>query len=166
MACTAGETFSAVSAPVQYAAVTAFQGGYEMERYLFQGRRVLRALSRSVCDRLNEAKIETVPSEGGFYLFPDFMRFAETLRIRGINTSSELCEQLLADTGVALLPGAAFGRPAEELTCRLAYVHFDGEQALAAAEAVRNDQELGEEFLHKHCGDVLTAINLIRGWLR
>lgn len=165
MACTAGETFSAVSAPVQYAAVAAFQGGNEMERYLFQGRRILRSLSQNVGDRLNKAGIETVASEGGFYHFPDFSRYAESLGARGIKTSSEFCERLLSETGVALLPGTAFGRLAEELTCRLAYVDFDGEQALAAAETVADDQEVGEEFLYEYCGEVIAAIELIRGWL-
>ena len=37
---------------------------------------------------------------------------------------------MLEDTGVALLPGIAFGRPENELTCRLSYVDFDGKNAI------------------------------------
>ena len=51
-------------------------------------------------------------------------------------TSRELCERLLVETGVAILPGHEFGRPAEELTARLAYVNFDGEQALEAVDRI------------------------------
>lgn len=166
MACVASETYSAVCAPVQHAAVTAFQGGSEIDNYLFQARRVLRSLSENVCDRLNEACVDTIASEGGFYVFPDFARHAETLRARGIKTSPELCERLLAETCVALLPGAEFGRPAEELTCRLAYVDFDGERALTAADTLADDEELGERFLREHCGSAMTAIDLIVNWLQ
>lgn len=166
MACVASETYSAVCAPVQHAAVTAFQGGSEIDNYLFQARRVLRSLSENVCDRLNEAGVDTVTSEGGFYVFPDFALHAEALRAGGIKTSLELCERLLAETGVALLPGAEFGRPAEELNCRLAYVDFDGKRALAAAETLADDEELGERFLREHCGDVMAAMDRISDWLQ
>lgn len=166
MACVASETYSAVTAPVQYAAVTAFQGGGEIDQYLFQSRRILRGLSKRVCDSLNDAGVETVASEGGFYLFPDFARHADMLRARGISTSTELCQRLLEETGVALLPGSAFGRAAEELTCRLAYVDFDGDQALAAVATVADNEELGEEFLRRVCGDVMIAIDRINDWLQ
>jgi aspartate aminotransferase len=36
----------------------------------------------------------------------------------------------MEETGVALLPGSAFGMPADSLTTRLAFVDFDGSQIL------------------------------------
>jgi aspartate aminotransferase len=158
------ETYSTVAAPVQFAAVTAFRGGADFEEYLQQTRRVLRVVGPAVCGRLNELGVETVWPEGGFYLFPDFTRHAEALRGRGIRTGAELCARLLAETGVALLPGEAFGRPAQELTCRLAYVDFDGRTILAAAEA-NPEGELNDEFCRRYCGKVLQAIELIGAWL-
>ncbi len=165
MACVAGETFSAVAAPVQYAAVTAFERGQEIEHYLTQSRRVLRALGRTVSQRLRAAGINAPTPDGAFYLYPDFTSQAERLRSRRLTTSAALCEQLLADTGVALLPGSDFGRPATELACRLAYVDFDGAQCLLAAERIPLEEELGEQFLIEHCGRVLTAIDLLGKWL-
>ena len=58
-------------------------------------------------------------------------------------TSVDLCERLLAETGVAVLPGSESGCPAAELAFRLAYVDFDGEECLAAAEKVPGETELG-----------------------
>jgi len=103
--------------------------------------------------------------EGVFYLFPDFSALGERLGRRGIRTSTDLCERLLGDTGVALLPGAAFGRDPGELTARLAYVDFDGAEALHAAAAVPLDHELDETFLDDHCGTTIRAGDAIAEWL-
>ena len=99
---------------------------------------------------------------GAFYLFPDFSPHAEALHSRGIRGSRALCERLLEETGVAILPGVEFGRPAGELTARLAYVDFNGARALAAVEVLPKDQSLGEAFLRDHCACVLDAIDRIR----
>jgi aspartate aminotransferase len=165
MAVVAGETFSAVAAPIQYAAVTAFNGGAEIERYLFQSRRIIRATGRWTGQRLRDAGLAVDMPQGGFYLFPDFTPRAESLRARGISNSSELCERLLTETGVALLPGSDFGCPPELLAARLAYVDFDGAEALLAAECVPDEVELGEPWLHTNCSRVVAAIEALISWL-
>ncbi|MBK6508979.1 MAG: aminotransferase class I/II-fold pyridoxal phosphate-dependent enzyme [Haliea sp.] len=133
MATAASETYTSTSAPIQYAAVKAFQGGAEIEEYLFQSRRVLSHLAHTLVARLNQAGFDIAPTHGGFYLFLDFAAFGPALGAAGINNSIDLCERLLTDTGVALLPGVAFGRPSSELTVRIAFVDFDGARALEAA---------------------------------
>jgi aspartate aminotransferase len=51
---------------------------------------------------------ECVPADGAFYLFPN----VETaMRAKGAATDIELCERLIDDAGVALVPGTAFGAP-------------------------------------------------------
>ena len=74
---------------------------------------------------------------------------------------SELCALLLKETGVAILPGASFGRDPKELTARISYVNFDGAQALAAV----TQDEIGEEFLRRHCGECLEAVERICSWV-
>ncbi|RMD96571.1 MAG: aminotransferase class I/II-fold pyridoxal phosphate-dependent enzyme [Calditrichaeota bacterium] len=165
MSVVASETFTATSAPIQYAAVRAFQGGSEIEHYLWQSRRILRALGRFLAARLRAAGAVVVEPKGAFYLFPDFCPFREKLQARGINTSTEMCQQLLEDTGVAVLPGTVFGRDEKELTARIAYVDFDGAQAIAAAEQIPPQKILDEDFLLKYCNRTVTAINRICDWL-
>ena len=148
MANVASETFTSVSAPIQYAAVAAYTPNEEIDTYRRDVRRVLRALGLAVSGRL-----QVDPPDGAFYLFPQF----ETDRFA---TSAELCDALLKETGVALLPGSDFGRPPSELTCRLAYVNFDGAAAIAAA---RESTEDG--FVNTHCGEVLEAIDILRSWI-
>ena len=166
MAAVASETFTSTCAPIQYAAVRAYQGGMGLQRYLWYSRRILSALGRWSARTLRDAGVRADRPQGGFYLFPDFSPFAEVLRARGITTSTELCARLLQETGVAILPGVEFGRPAEELTARLAYVDFDGAAALAAVETLPRDKPLNGEFLHGYCDCVLTAVNLICDWVR
>lgn len=166
MATVASETFTATSAPIQYAAVRAFHGGASIERYLWQSRRILKALGEMVHTALTAAGLSLSPFDGGFYAFPDFSPLREQLAARDITTSQQLCTRLLEETGVATLPGDCFGRPVTELTVRLAYVDFDGARALAAAEQVPGDQPLGADFLQRNCEKMVTAMDRLRDWLK
>ena len=162
MAVVCSESFTSTSAPIQYAAVRAFQGGIDLEQYLFHSRRILRALGGAVASRLRDAGIFVPLPEGGFYVFPDF---GEVVAERGIASSVELCEQVLEETGVAFLPGEAFGRNPKELTGRIAYVDFDGARALVASRAVPDDRELDEPFLRSYCEPVMEAMDRLCGWV-
>ncbi len=166
MAVVASETFTSTSAPIQHAAVRAYEGGIEIERYLWNSRRILQRLGGEAAKRLQAVQINVGTPEGGFYLFPDFGPYQAELRQRGIGSSIQLCDRLLKDTGVAILPGSEFGRPADELTARLAFVDFDGARALVSAETVPLDTELPEDFLAQHCNTVLTAVDRICGWVQ
>jgi aspartate aminotransferase len=164
MAAVASETYTAVSAPIQHAAVSAFLGGAPIERYLLHVRRILGALGRRCADELLRAGIRVHPAEGAFYLFPDFAPLADRLAARRIRDSVTLCDRLLEETAVAVLPGEAFGRPAVELTLRLAYVDFDGARALAASETVPLDQPLPDSFVDQFCPGPATACGRIAHW--
>jgi aspartate aminotransferase len=163
IATAASETFTSTSAPIQYAAIAAYQENEEISEYLVQSRRVLGACGKWVAERLTQAKVHCDPPEGGFYVFPDFSAHREALEKRGITTSKELCQTLLEQTGVAVLPGSEFGRPSAELTLRAAYVDFDGAGALEASGNA--DAALDEDFLRKHCPKVLTAVDALCDWL-
>jgi aspartate aminotransferase len=165
MASAASETYTSVCAPIQYAAVRAFRGGITIERYLHHARRILSTLGRWCYTKLTGAGLRIHPPEGAFYLFLDFTPLSERLAERGINDSKVLCERLLTETGVALLPGIEFERPPGELTARLAYVDFDGSAALAASEMIALDEPLPEEFINTRCHRVIVATDKIVNWL-
>ena len=165
MASVASETFTSTSAPIQYAAVRAFKGGMEIERYLWQSRRILRTLGKEFTNKLISAGADVPTPEGGFYLFPDFSKFKNKFESMGITTGREFCSKLLEDTGVAILPGSDFGRPQDEFTARIAYVDFDGSHALANAEQVPSEKSLNGNFLEMSCGRVVEAADKICSWL-
>jgi aspartate aminotransferase len=165
MAAVASETYSAVCAPIQFAAVRAFRGDIQIERYLWHARRILAALGGRCARLLREVGVQVEDPEGAFYLFADFSPLADALARRGIRYSATLCERLLEECGVAMLPGEAFGRPDSELTARLAYVNFDGAKALAASETVPLDVPLPEAFLEQQCSGPLRALHRLAEWM-
>ena len=164
MTAVASETYTTTSAPIQCAAVTAFACGPDIDQYLRRARDILRALGSWSSERLASAGARCHRPEGGFYLFPDFSDHAPRLQARGIRDGDALCQRLLADTGVAILPGSDFGRPAGDWTARLAYVDFDGERALA--EHARDPAApLDEAWLRRVTPRVTTAIDRMCDWL-
>lgn len=165
MAAVASETYTSVSTPIQFAAVRAFKNGLAIERYLWHVRRILAGLGQRCTEILYQAGVQIRKPVGAFYVFPDFSPFGEHLAKRDILDSNVFCERLLEETGVAVLPGVSFQRPAEELTARLAYVDFDGAKALSASETIPLDQALSDDFFHQWCGDVLEATQRVVEWV-
>ena len=156
MTSVASETYSTVSAPIQYAAVTAYRGEKEIESHLTVSRRILKAVGNHCAKRLNDTGLKLCSPEGAFYLFLDFSPFSP----EGVETSGALCEKVLEETGVVLLSGEAFRRPKEEMTARLAYVTFDGGEAMSAAGDAASDQ-----FLEEQCPRVLEGIERLVNWV-
>ena len=80
-------------------------------------------------------------------------------------TGGELCEQVLEETGVAMLPGSDFGQPPAELSTRLALVDFDGAAALELMSKASGNQLRDVDFLRQVCPNVQTGIRALCGWL-
>jgi aspartate aminotransferase len=165
MASVASETFTSTSAPIQYAAIRAFEGGDEIEHYLTGCRRVLKALAKDLTQILAGSGIAVTEPRGAFYLFPDFSPLAGLLAERDIRTSDQLCERLLEETGVAMLPGTGFGRAPGELVARLAYVNFSGGAALDELDRRGSGAEVDEGFLRRCCGETIEAVQRIAAWI-
>jgi aspartate aminotransferase len=162
MAVLGSETFTATSTPVQFAGVVAFDGGEDVERYLFHVRRILSALARFTTRRLQSYGVRCAQPAGGLYVFADFAPVVSKL---GLSGSAELCERILEQASVALVPGEAFGRPKEELTARIAFVDFDGPRALNAVSVIPREQPVDETFLRRHCAPMVEAIEALGQWI-
>ncbi len=166
MSVVASETYTSVSAPIQYAAVQAFSADAELENYLWHARRILSLLGNQITDMLLGAGVKLHKPEGAFYLFLDFTELADKLAGRKITTPEELCSRLLDETGVALLPGSVFNRPPGDMTARLAYVDFDGARALAASVNTPLHEPLPDDFISHYCRKVIKGTEKMVEWLR
>ncbi len=113
------ETYSCASAPIQYAAISAFENGPEIRNYTTVCRSILKATHDRMISDLDRNKIEYLPAKGGFYVFIRFKKPKQAFL-----TDLELCNQLLKKEGVALLPGSCFGYSDKALTARLSFVDF------------------------------------------
>lgn len=163
MATVASETFTSTSAPIQYAAVTAFEGGPLIDQYLQDSRRILRYLAKIIRQKLLAAHIDVPQVQGAFYLYPDFSFYREKLRARGILTSAEMCEAVLNETGVAMLPGIDFGHQPDEMLARMAYVDFEGQLVLDQLQYYA-DKKLQEDFIKDYCPAVWNGIEALTDW--
>ena len=124
------ETFSCVSAPVQYGVLPGFENYESVRNHVECCRDIHRAAGYFLHQRFTEIGLNCPKPQGAFYLFPDFDNFKEKLNSCGINTSEELSRRLLKETGVALLPGSDFYMPDDFLVARVASVDYDGAQLL------------------------------------
>ncbi|MCY3413210.1 MAG: pyridoxal phosphate-dependent aminotransferase [Candidatus Heimdallarchaeota archaeon] len=161
MAIVASETYSCVSAPIQYAAITAFKGDKTIDEYLEKARTLLAFLGNWIAKKVQTWKLEVHDPKGAFYLFIDFEFYRNKLNSLGITNSKQLADSLLNAAGVAILPGVDFSRPLHELTARLAYVNFDGKQAMDAME----NEQLNEQFIEKYCSNTVEGIHKLGEWL-
>lgn len=147
------ETYSCAPTPVQMAAKEAYANYKDITDYLSYQTNILQKIGLFCTKELNSAGIHVSPPQGGFYIFLDFMRYKDVLSKNGITTSNELCELLLQETGVMILPSSAFGFNKDHLGARLAFVDFD-------------EPAHSEEFsLGKDCPRVKKGIALIVKWI-
>ncbi len=159
------ETFSAVSAPIQRAAIAAYQSNDEIRRFIEDTRAIHQLCGQYLAKRLNDLGITTPDPRGAFYLMPNFEIYRGPLLKRGVSTSEELCALLLDEYYIALLPGSDFYLSPSELKVRLATVDYDGEATLIAYRALTrsysldlSDEPLIDRFIQDHCPQLSKAI--------
>jgi aspartate/methionine/tyrosine aminotransferase len=136
-----------------------------MESYLGHTRRILKAVGNHCYEIMKNTGVWVHPPEGAFYLYLDFSPYKEELEKRGIRKSRVFAQKLLEETGVALLPGEAFGRSPDEITTRIAYVNFSGAKALAESQSISLSQSLPSDFVTNYCPKTVKAMEEIAKWL-
>lgn len=147
------ETYSCAPMPVQAAASTAYSSYNGIKEYLDNQLSILKTIGNYCAEKLNAANIRVHPPDGGFYLFADFSPHKKRLSACGVTTSAQLCNRLLSETSVALLPASAFGFSEELLAVRLAYVDFQ-------------PPEVNEVFtMDSHGAMVVAGIESIINWI-
>ncbi len=124
------ETFSAVSAPIQYAAQHVYSN-YESVRNHVDACTQLHALAgMHVYQRFQAMGLRCLKPQGGFYLFPDFSPYAAKLQQLSIHNDKDLTQHLLKHYAIACLPGSDFNSDTKSLCVRIAYVDYDGTDVL------------------------------------
>ena len=146
------ESFTSVSAPIQYAALEAYNGDYSI--YLEKVKKILFCVGMYVYDNLKSNAINVLKPEGGFYLFPEFINAK-------FSSSSEMCKDILKKTGVALLPGSDFGLDREIMIARLSYTDFDGEIFLKNTSGSKN---LDTDDIKKYAPNIVEGISKLKEW--
>lgn len=155
----ASETFTSVSAPIQYAAVKAYTEDHS--EYLNNSRIILKKVADFVYDQLSEIGIECIRPQGGFYILCDFSKIIKHNNI--INNATTLCEQVLQNTGFAMLPGKNFGIEDEKLITRMAFVDFDGNKALSF---MKDNTSIKDDDFNELFPKINEGILNLKSWLK
>ena len=155
----ASETFTSVSAPIQYAAVKAYTEDHS--EYLYNSRIILKKVADFVYDQLSEIGIECIRPQGGFYILCDFSKIIKHNNI--INNATTLCEQVLQNTGFAMLPGKNFGIEDEKLITRMAFVDFDGNKALSF---MKDNTSIKDDDFNELFPKINEGILNLKSWLK
>ena len=150
----ASETFSTVNSPVQYAAVEAYQGNYD--DFKLKTTNILQAVGMYAYENLKSNKVLINPPQGGFYLMPEFIN-------KKYKTSSDLCVAVLKETGVALLPGSAFGFRRNKMLVRLSFTDFDGENFL---KNISLSKKIINSDVEKYAPNVVAGIKTLSNWAK
>ena len=148
----ASETFSAVSAPIQYAAIHAFDNDHS--NFIKASRNILSTVGNYVYKNLSSNKILINKPQGGFYLMPEFITDK-------YNSSSEMCSAILKETGVALLPGSDFGFEKKRMLARLSFTDFDGKNFMIQYE---KKHKIDNELISQCAPKVVEGIDKLKKW--
>ena len=146
------ESFTSVSAPIQYAAVEAYKNDHTA--YISAVKKILSFTGNYVYENLKSNVINVTKPEGGFYLFPEFTNAQ-------FSSSSDMCKDILNKTGVALLPGSDFGLDSTKMLARLSFTDFDGANFLKNS---LGSKKLDNADLKKYAPNVVDGISNLKDW--
>ena len=150
----ASESYSTVNSPAQYAAVKAYEGDFT--EYKAKTLNILRSVGNYVYNNLKSNKVLINPPQGAFYLMPEFPN-------KKYKTSTELCENILDEIGVAMLPASDFGFSAKKMLTRLCYIDFDGSEFL---KAPINGKILDDKIIEKYAPNVVEGVQKLSNWAK
>ena len=150
----ASESYSTVNTPTQFAAVEAYSGNYD--DYKFKVRSILHAVGNYVYENLRSNKVIINPPQGAFYLMPEFKN-------KKYKSSSELCDTILNETGVAMLPGSDFGFRPKKMLTRLSYTDFDGDEFF---KNVTNYNSIDDEMVERYAPNVVEGVSKLSNWAK
>ncbi len=149
----ASETFSAVSAPIQFAAISAFNNDHT--DYILKSKKILKGIGEYVYNNLKSNNVIMNKPMGGFYLMPEFLN-------KKFNTSAEMCTDLLNKKGVAILPGSDFGFSIDKMISRLSYTDFDGKNFMSK---INLNTTIDDGLINKYAPKVEEGTKRLKEWV-
>ena len=149
----ASETFTSVSSPIQYAAITAFENDHNL--YLKKSRNILKTLGNYMFENLRSNNVLISKPQGGFYIMPEFLN-------KKFISAEKLCEDILDNTGVASLPGSDFGFNSHKMIVRLSFTDFDGKDFM---NNISENTNIDDKLLNKYAPKVVEGTKRLKAWV-
>ena len=80
---------------------------------------------------------------------------------KSFSTSSEMCNNLLNETGVALLPGSDFGFNQSRMLARLSFTDFNGKDFMSN---ISDEKQIDKSLILKCAPKVVEGVNKLKKW--
>ena len=149
----ASETFTSVSSPIQYAAISAFENDHDL--YLKKSRNILKSLGNYMFENLRSNNVLISKPQGGFYIMPEFLN-------KKFISAEKLCEDILDNTGVASLPGSDFGFNSNKMIIRLSFTDFDGKEFM---KNILDNTNIDHKLLNKYAPKIVEGTKRLKAWV-
>ena len=149
----ASETFTSVSAPIQYAAIAAFKNDHT--EYLNISKNILKSVGNYVYENLRSNKVLISKSQGGFYLMPEFVD-------KRFKNSEDMCKDMLNKAGVAALPGSDFGLSEKKMYARISFTDFNGDEFM---RNIPKNLKIDESLLNKFAPKIVKGTKRLKAWV-
>jgi len=120
--------YTAVSTPIQHAAVAGFEISKELDEYFEVTRNIHQIMGEYTYNALSAIEgIKVTKPDATFYLLADFNVFAPDLQKAKIHTSQKLSESLMIHPyHTAIVGGDSLVLERTDFSARIAYVDYDG----------------------------------------
>lgn len=160
--------YTAVSTPIQHAAVAGFEISEEMDEYFDVTRSIHQIMGDYTYHALTAIDgVKATKPDATFYLLADFNAFAPDLQKAKINTSQKLSESLIIHPyHTAIVGGDSLVLERTDFSARIAYVDYDGAkvyQKYLENKPKSHSEKL--EFVKKNAPKVVAGIDMIADFL-
>ncbi len=156
--------YTAVSTPIQHAAVAGFEISKELDDYFVATRNIHQMMGDYTYHALGAIDgVKTTKPDATFYLLADFNAFADDLHKIHITTSQKLSESLIVHPyHTAIVGGDSLVLERTDFSARIAYVDYDG--VLVYQKYLQNRPKSSSErteFVRNNAPKIVAGIDMI-----
>lgn len=156
--------YTAVSSPIQHAAVAGFEISQEMDEYFDVTRNIHQIMGDYTYHALTAIDgVKATKPDATFYLLANFNAFAPDLQKAKITTSQKLSESLIIHPyHTAIVGGDSLVLERTDFSARIAYVDYDGAKVYQKyLENKPKSHSEKMEFVKKNAPKVVAGIGMI-----
>ena len=156
--------YTAVSTPIQYAAVAGFEISKEMDEYFDVTRNIHQIMGDYTYRALTAIDgVKVTKPDATFYLLADFNTFAHDLQKAKIFTSQKLSESLMVHPyHTAIVGGDSLVLERTDFSARIAYVDYDGAKVYESYQNQKPKTSSEKiEFVKNNAPKIVAGIEMI-----
>ena len=156
--------YTAVSTPIQHAAVAGFEISHEIDEYFKVTRNIHKIMGEYTYNTLTAIDgIKATKPEATFYLLADFNAYAPELQKAKITTSQKLSEALIVHPyHTAIVGGDSLVLERTDFSARIAYVDYDGAKVFDAyQQQTPKTHSERTEFVQNNAPKIVAGLTML-----